>query len=158
MANNELLEKTMKYIEENPQTWRQESWYAWIDEDGDLVSESIDVEVTEVNSCGSAFCFAGRAALFEGFPEPPKSNSMSWVMPIGDSPYGVMVDEFARARLGLTWDQASMLFNPSNTMEDLRKMVDAIKDDPDVDEDDLRKLVSWTDDDEDDDCSCECCY
>lgn len=164
MANVELLRETMDYIKNNPQKWRQDSWYAWVNEAGQIEYGVISLDMEEVNSCGSAFCFAGHAALKSGFPAPPRENHRQWTKAEEVDGYtqNVHVDEFAREKLGLTWEQAEVLFSGDNTLEDLEKIVDAIIDDPEIGEIDLLILVDryndyccdecagYTDDDEDD--------
>src|SRR6186713_354737 len=73
--NIELLQKTLEYIKAYPQTWNQDDWFMILNEDTmELVPHLVEIEVTEVNSCGTAMCFAGHAALMEGFPAPPKDG------------------------------------------------------------------------------------
>ncbi len=120
--NRKLLIEIMNFIEEHPRTWRQGSWYVHVDPETGLEKASLRVEeVSEVNSCGSSFCFAGHVALAEGFPSPPLDNHSDWVR---DSPDGgELVDEFARKRLGLNHDQADYLFDGGNSLDDLKKLV-----------------------------------
>src|SRR5690348_5458725 len=51
MPNIELLEKVLKHIEDNPETWDQGNW-----------------------RCGTSYCFAGHAVLLSGWT--PKSPDM----------------------------------------------------------------------------------
>jgi hypothetical protein len=158
MVNVELLEDTMKHIEENPQTWSQNNWYVWRTATGDKYWGVVTTEMVETNSCGSAYCFAGHAALSAGFSAPPKENYAGW---FGQN--GQYVDEFARETLGLTQAQADALFHGDNSMDDLRNMVDAIIENPKITGQALRELTDWhydEDEDEDeeyDDEPCPCC-
>lgn len=137
MANEKLLLETLEYIKTHPQQWDQSVWGIWTDEvtGHPEVIESI-VSVEEINSCGSAFCFAGHAALRTGFPPPPKVNNAMWT----DS-NGRFVDDHARTVLGLTWGQADVLFSPENSMDNLETLVTAIIENPEIDQEELEKLV-----------------
>lgn len=119
MLNKDLLERTMSYIEAHPEEHDQTRW---------------------ANACGTAFCFAGHAAILSGATRPQGLNSF-W----GITPDGRAVDYFettedgallafgyARQKLGLNFPQASALFSSANTVESLREMVDALKADPDA--------------------------
>lgn len=155
MANNELLLETLNYIKENPQKWMQDVWFGFYDADGNRILEPVELE--EVNSCNTAFCFAGHAALKTGFPAPPVNGYEPWVKseydPVAARPVRTFVDEYAQKQLGLTWDQADVLFSGDNSLEDLETLVNAIIENPDIDQDDLLKAVDRYYDDE----RCGCC-
>lgn len=81
--------------------------------------------------CGTACCIAGKVALEAGgrpavvgigtdFPHYAGSLVN---MPDGTK---VGVDEFAARRLGITGDQAEVLFSGSNDIEDLRLIIGAL--------------------------------
>lgn len=154
MANVELLEKVYEYIKNNPQSWKQTVWFAWVDDSGKMVDQSFDVDVEEVNSCKTAFCFAGRAALMSGFAAPPKSNGLLWTDVIDGKEYHV--NEFAMEKLNLTWGQADELFAAENTMDDIRAIIDMITENPGVTEGEIRSALGRADDDYDD-YECSCC-
>lgn len=154
MANVELLEKVYEYIENNPQKWKQSVWFAILDEDGKMTFNDFEVEVEEVNSCNTAFCFAGHTALMTGFVAPPKVNGALWEGEVDGKYYAV--NEYAKEKLGITWDQADELFAAENSMEDIRKIIDMIKDNPHVDQEEIQKALDrWTD--YEDDWDCDCC-
>lgn len=146
VLNEALLRETLQYIKEHPQQWNQEVWFTWKDANGNRLFDAIEVEFEEVNSCNSAFCFAGHAALKSGFGKPPKDSNRVWEYD------GVEVSEWATDKLGLTWDQADVLFSSSNTMEDLELIVNAILENPNIGGDELYDLTSKYDDD-----YCTCC-
>lgn len=147
MANNDRLQEVLDHIENNPQTWQQDVWF--INRDG--TEENFSIEVEEINSCGSAFCFAGHAALKGGFTRPPANNYDSWFSRNEETGRVTYVDEFARDWLGVTNDQADILFSSSNTMDDLRECVAALVEDPDIPWEALGALTSWWDEDGEDD-------
>lgn len=150
--NVELLQKTLQFIKENPRTWVQTDWFLILDSDTkELVPHLVDIEVEEINSCGTAFCFAGHAALMEGFPAPPKSNFSEWRRLPEGADYPETASDFARKRLGLDWNQADILFHPGNSMEDLQILVDALIENPDISAEDMEALTSWYDRDDDSD-------
>lgn len=153
MVNVPLLQETLEHIKNNPQSWYQNAWFSWVDSSGEVHTYNHFIKIEEINSCGSAFCFAGHAALKEGFPNPPKPTEVSSVYAPWVNEDGVEVMDFARGKLGLSFGQASILFGAGNSLEDLEKIVDAIIADPDINEDELVEKI-WpapvVDDDEDD--------
>lgn len=133
--NYELLDEIMNFIEAHPRTWVQDSWYKNVDpETGVSFLQQITEEVEETNSCSTSFCFAGHVALHEGFPNPPKTNVENWTRLVvsEDGTYSEDVSDFARDILGLTYDQAEALFGSSNSMEDLKLMVQVLHEFPTV--------------------------
>lgn len=151
-VNVELLEDVMNWIEKNPTTWKQSAWFEWLDtETGDRTYGVEEFEVEEVNTCGTAFCFAGHVALREGFPNPPVDNNSEWSRPIAGQDYMLREDvaSFAAKRLGLNHDVADVLFKGDNDLTALRKMVEEIKENPDVTSWELEDLINDWDDDED---------
>lgn len=137
MANEKLLLETLEYIKTHPQFWEQSAWGIWTNEvtgHPEIILTTVAME--EINSCGSAFCFAGHAALRTGFPPPPKSPNEMWT-----DDKGTWIDDHARTALGLTYDQADILFSPENTMDELETLVKAIIENPEIDADELEKLV-----------------
>lgn len=121
-----LLEATMVHVETNPHLHDQGRWF---DSDGRT-------------------CFAGRAALLSGAVLPPRyvwGRGMPWtlnadgtysdLLPGGSSnPTSVSVFTWSQRKLGLTMDQARVLFSPLRNVESLRALVDLLKDDPSVNE------------------------
>lgn len=156
--NTKLLDETLEFIKTHPQEWEQKVWFGWY-KDGVLTYDEITVEMIEQNSCQSGMCFAGHAALRAGFPAPPKNNDDLWT-----DGEGQHVSDFAREKLGLTLGQASALFDGENSLEDLERMVEAIKANPNVSEDALwdlrdRPKNDYEEEEEEDaePCDCEFC-
>jgi hypothetical protein len=88
--NVELLEATMQYILDHPEEWDQSTFI-----------------------CGTAACFAGRAALLSGW-------SIEEIHNAADS--CEMYSEGAKL-LGLTYVEAHCLFRSENTVPALELMV-----------------------------------
>jgi hypothetical protein len=153
MLNVELLKDTLKHIQDNPQTWTQDVWFTHLDPDGVRIWGMQEVTFEEINSCSTAFCFAGHAALKAGFFPPPK-NGGQWKV-IDPNGHTVYAQDFAQNKLGLTASQADALFHQDNTMEDLEVMVDALIESPHLSGSDLHSLVERYDEDyEEEPCSC----
>ena len=144
MANIELLDKVLDYIKTHPQEWRQSSWYAILNPDGTLLDGDIVVD----EPCGTAFCFAGHAAMMTGFPKPPTYNGAIWTGVVDGREY--FVDTWAARVLDLTPDQADILFESRNTLEELETIVNAIKENPEIDYDGIIGALDRWDD-------CPCC-
>lgn len=112
--NVALLRQTLDYIEDHPLDWDQARWH-----------------------CGTVCCFAGRAALLNG-AEWAQIHGMSATRSVAvvardDDPAGhvresdgcrfVHVEVRAARVLGLTLEQAQDLFDPANSLDDLRELV-----------------------------------
>jgi hypothetical protein len=157
MPNKELLLEVLNHIKNNPQTWYQDAWFAYFDSSGNRQYSLETLTIGEVNSCNTAYCFAGHVALRTGFAEPPKSGG-NWY----DVQRGLHVEEHAKNELDITVGQSQALFGSENTLEDLEYMVNKIIEDPEVSYYDLRvNSPSGYEDDEEydeyDDSPCECC-
>ena len=128
MPNEKLLREVLDYIKTHPQSWYQDAWFAYFDSSRKRQYSLESFEVTEVNSCNTAYCFAGHVALRSGFAAPPKNGGSSWY----DESRGQYVDDFAKQELGITASQADALFGAENTLEDLEYMVNEIIENPEV--------------------------
>lgn len=98
--NKKLLCETMKYIETHPEKWVQWSY-----------------------RCGTSMCFAGWAAVLAGG---------KWSNPVGECDTRMKrqgawpeeeVEERAMRVLGLTEEEAAILFDGSNSKTDLQGFV-----------------------------------
>lgn len=81
-------------------------------------------------NCGTAMCFAGWTPVVDGVPydsDDPSENAYEFVG-------GEHVSHWAAKRLRLSVDQRGVLFSAGNTLDDLRMLVDAIKEGADGDE------------------------
>lgn len=109
--NVALLQKTIDYIEQHPDQHDQNVWN---------------------NACGTAFCFAGHAALLAG-ATPPHGNTEFWrVDPLTLratsyhlSPDAPIISDFAEKQLGLSWIEADIMFDATRTRRALRSLVNA---------------------------------
>lgn len=118
--NIPLLSEIMDFIKDHPTTWHQDSWFKIVDrKTGEESYVSELQEVTEVNSCGTSFCFAGHVGLAQGFSSPPKDNTSPWERYVDGELYPESIEEFARKRLGLNYSQANALFDSSNSMKEI---------------------------------------
>lgn len=111
----------MSFIEKNPEKHDQTHW---------------------VNDCGTAFCYAGHAAILSGATLPPPNVSAwarHWVIDrtslisvslstfdFGSHDGIVPIHEFAAERLGITEAEADVLFDGDRTIAELRALVDAL--------------------------------
>lgn len=90
--NIELLEKTIQYIKDHPEKHYQREW---------------------VNTCGTAACFCGWAAMLSGYTAAQ----------IKEKEHEVIMTYFGADLLGLNSEEAYMLFKAQNTREMLELMV-----------------------------------
>lgn len=101
-----LLWKVYDHISEHPEEWRQGYW------------------MTQVyRSCGTAFCFAGHVVhmtVAEYEPAWTLSGVASAVL-VNGKPHGI--DVLARNALGLSADEATMLFGANNSLSQIRDII-----------------------------------
>jgi hypothetical protein len=119
MANAELLRKTLRHIEANPDAWRQ-----------------------NVYREGDTGCFAYHASLLAGAelaqpdshittPEGGTTPNYSTTVAFNDAAQAlgfdesdyIEIDDFARSALDMELEDADELFSASNTLGDLRLLV-----------------------------------
>lgn len=127
--NVELLRATMDFIERHPEKHEQAQW---------------------ATQCGTAFCYAGHAALLAG-ATPPGANTLAfgrfWTIDpdtfqsrsettLEQIASGtLLVDEFAARQLGITVSEMEVMFAGDRTREQLRMLVDALCDGAWIDDD-----------------------
>ena len=103
-ANRKRLWTTYDHIVGHPEEWDQSKWH-----------------------CGTAMCFAGRAAsMFGGMWSSMFSNYLlAWP---SEPEFGglVHVQERARRILGLTELEAMVLFHAENTLSDIHRILTKI--------------------------------
>ena len=120
--NIDLLDRTLAHIEAHPEHWDQTVW-----------------------RCDSAMCFAGWTAELAGgkWLLPEGDAHADYLAPEpGDDPdetggccqhldsgidSGIAAENRARRLLGLTEKQSARLFDGSNTLDDLRRIVAELK-------------------------------
>lgn len=108
MSNADLLERTLAQIEAHPETWDQQTWAA-------------------KTTCGTAHCFAGHAVMLahpNAIPVFDGASTTSFVT-IPDHPVRAIwwIPDLARDLLDLGRSTGDILFNATNTLEELRAMV-----------------------------------
>lgn len=100
--NVELLERTMQHISDHPENHAQEMWFS-------------------ENDCGTAACFAGWACLLSGL-EAVNAGCRSAEVTTPHGVHGVAAVE-AKKLLGITHDEADIIFDANNSADMLRLMV-----------------------------------
>lgn len=154
MANNERLDEVLVKIEGDLEHWNQDSYGHFIDRNE--VAKSVGLEyfswinVTDEivaaveekwNACDTAFCFAGHAVLEYTDSKPSVRDLMfGWTYVDQKDPNSGTVHLKAKEVLGLTGDQAEVLFDGNNSLETLRGLVEAIKDNEFIDYDELDNI------------------
>lgn len=100
--NTELLERVMQHITDHPEQHNQSMW---------------------VNECGTAACFAGWATLLSGWYVQRVAPSKVVYVAHQDDLRDFLVNDLAVELLGITNDEADVLFGYGNSREMLQLMV-----------------------------------
>jgi hypothetical protein len=113
MADIGALEETLAAVElaRVEHRWIQGDWWSAVDWDG--------------NWCRTAGCFAGQRAFADGY-QLDAANRHRLVKEGADPLYREDIQEWAQRRLDLTRDEAETLFAGSNTILDLRRIVEEL--------------------------------
>ena len=102
--NVNLLRTTLALIKINPEHHSQENW-----------------------RCETGMCFAGWAGIIGGAewanPDDPDDATVVFINDDGKQVFE-HVSDYAKHALGLDWDDADRLFESSNSIDDLERMVD----------------------------------
>jgi hypothetical protein len=134
MPNIEQLRLVQKQINATPELHKQSQWCRIPVAD---IVVNPDATVTVPFDCGTAYCVAGWACELNGF-DPVVSvhevyESMLWdsdsdiaTPECTDGEKTYLIEHKAQELLGLTSDQASVLFDGSNTLEDCNRYIDAL--------------------------------
>lgn len=105
MTNVDLLRQTMDHIEAQPENWDQLHW-------------------ARRTPCGTAGCFAGTALMLAGQAEFTWSTRIDDGLIFADEMLdGRDIGDAAQELLGLDMDDADGLFDPNNTLDQLRDWV-----------------------------------
>ena len=137
--NTDLLKQTLAYILDNPEKWNQKSWATAVSPEGAGTKE------VPVGTCGTAFCFAGTALAVK-YPKAVMVNPYE----VGGGKIvfdtiriprlGTLdISETAQKQLGLNDAQASDLFDASNKLPTILRMVAALLENPNVDLENYRR-------------------
>lgn len=103
--NIELLEQTMQYILDYPEKHDQRIWVQGVQED---------------DSCGTTACFAGWACFLAGLKQEAVSTDEDYFRFHGQRTHA---SDIAPKLLGLTTREADILFEATNSVEELQHMV-----------------------------------
>lgn len=125
MADIPAMRAVLAQIEAHPETWDQSTW-----------------------RCQTGMCFAGWAAEL--------SPDIQWTLgadAVSDESYHdaevtfdgcrTHVSFAAESVLGLSQDQADLLFASGNTLDEIKTIVDAIEENPAISYDRLVHLLGW---------------
>jgi hypothetical protein len=103
MANVALLKATLRYIELHPEEWEQSLWI-----------------------CETTACFAGTACLLMGGKRIFRKGELSDDESVRVGRKRRLVMEMAQEVLDLNSNDASWLFNATNSLSELRRMVNEL--------------------------------
>jgi hypothetical protein len=117
VLNTELLTTVMAYIEDHPDEWSQDWW-------------------AKSTPCGTSFCFAGHAVhiavpdarfCWQDSDKYPGKRQAALLVS-ADGAHFSSIAVRARSVLGLTSQQAHVLFREDNTLDDLKRHVKTLCD------------------------------
>jgi hypothetical protein len=136
--NIPLMRKIIEHIETAPETWKQSSW-AYVEDPLGLPEASNEVDrevyeswgyedtvrVADPNLCGTALCIAGHAVNMDTkvvfLVDDTGSASLAQEVATGEV---FDIETRARELLGLTANEASMLFDGDNSLNAIKDVVD----------------------------------
>lgn len=133
IPNIPLLEKIFDHIVANPEEWCQASYVATrlfsTDASTDMYFEKHKVWEGTERICATAFCVAGHAAFMTGSTPIWDNHDVAFQISSMRMPNGDVrnVDDIAQEVLGLKGDEAVALFNGGNSLGDIRRHIDKIK-------------------------------
>lgn len=115
--NVALLRQTMAHIEANLDRWHQGEY-------------RIDLAVIDPECCGTAFCFAGWSAELSGAKWAHAANDLQKNDLIETPDFYITAELYAAELLGIEYTRTGEgdipLFDPDNTLDDLRRIVDEL--------------------------------
>lgn len=116
----EELHAIYRQIKEWPHNWDQSRW-------------AVDWEHTRSRGfyvpegrCGTAYCFAGHAVVRAGYEIDWQGRGSTDYAIIPETGVRASIDTLAANVLGLSSREANQLFDPINTLEDLRFVITGI--------------------------------
>lgn len=140
MANSEALRLALKLVERAAEV---RTYDEYVDEGFEYLDEPVPLgwdqgrwvnyAILPEGFCLTAGCLAGHVAINDGYDQievsdegqsigiwnPDTGDTLTWSGP--DS-----VGEYARSKLGLNQQQAEVLFESQNTLDDLREIVEEL--------------------------------
>jgi len=135
MANIELLDEVIDYIEEHPEEWSQNSWGSG---QGVNPIKQDDGYFAPGTACGTAFCVAGHVANMKGGRQRWGKGLLGGLtfisVEVPSSGNFLSVSTFAQLKLGLEREEADVLFDASNTLEQIKEIRDVLANHGDVEQ------------------------
>ena len=127
--NTQMLHLVYKEIKTFPKAWNQNTWAVDFDKLADLPG----IKEFKRNRCGTAYCFAGHAALLAGYEIAwDDFGESSSVTDKNERGHARSISEVAAEVLGLEESQRLDLFAGGNSLENIRQyIIDYTGEDPD---------------------------
>lgn len=130
VPNMPLLRKVYEEIVHNPENWRQSNWVtATLTTEARVAligARELPATVLEQQwHCGTAYCFAGHAAVMSGWQPLVEAYQYSGTVVAGemathaDHDEKHYIEDVAQHELGLTDDEADNLFAAGNDIDDI---------------------------------------
>lgn len=131
MPNIALARKVLEHIERFPQHHYQGDWT-------NNPINQLAADNGDHPPCGTALCFAGWTAFLTA-PKGSRMNSAGTILlPDGKTPHSA---DWTEELLGITPEQASVLFYSAQNLDDLKAVIDAIEAQPDVSAEKLEDII-----------------
>ena len=120
--NVELLQRVMALVEaaDAEQMWNQNYW---VIDDSYLFSTHRSLDFEGQHWCNTSACFAGWTVLLDGWTAETGEFQRVMLTKGDELIYAHESEELAATLLGLDYPQAKVLFNYSNSLQDLRDQV-----------------------------------
>jgi hypothetical protein len=144
VTNIELLTRTNDHIRKYEHLWNQGCYAEGVALPADPFEarvigvpwEATEADLRAGEVCGTAFCFAGWAALLDGWHQCRDEESHV----VDETGRELTMEQAARQSLGITVGQSCALFNGMNDLELIDRYVAALVADPAATRDQLADI------------------
>ncbi len=127
VPNLPLLRKILDKIDTDPESWVQGCWgMEWNSITGDIIADQHRQLGRAHTACGTAYCIAGHAAILTGWK--PSTWSLGEASAYWEHEDGRerRISVIGRDALGLTGEEAEMLFSGGNSRAEVQLLAEII--------------------------------
>lgn len=127
VPNLPLLRKILAQIDAVPESWVQSTWgLVWNSLTGDIIADQRRQSGQARATCGTAYCIAGHVAVLTGWEPSGWSMGEASSYWMDEDGRERRVSVIARDALGLTNEEAEMLFHGDNSRSEVQLLAEII--------------------------------